>query len=173
MEMFRKRQQELAAKAKQGQGTAQQGAPAQPGPAAIAGAPGSTRQQASRGSGRAGFLGAAFSFSEVIGIAEGPEQPSNGQWRIGAAKVSRLMLRHVAEAEHAIAQILEQFGNLRVSQRLIGLVGQQVLFRNISHVLGLGVLRQEMVERLILGGPDVGMDLYHSSVLAKVGPHRR
>ena len=32
MEMFRKRQQELAAKAKQGQGTAQQGAPAQPAP---------------------------------------------------------------------------------------------------------------------------------------------
>jgi len=32
MEMFRKRQQELAAKAKQGQGTAEQGAPAQPAP---------------------------------------------------------------------------------------------------------------------------------------------
>jgi len=39
--------------------------------------------------------------------------------------------------------------------RLAGIVGQEVLLRDIGHVFGFRILRQQVVERLVLVRPDV------------------
>ena len=52
-------------------------------------------------------------------------------------------------------QILEQLGHLRMAQRLVGRVGHEVLLRHIGDVLGVGVLGEQMIEGLVLVGPDV------------------
>ena len=45
--------------------------------------------------------------------------------------------------------------HLRMAQRLVRGVGHEVLLRHIGDVLGVGVLREQMIEGLILVGSDV------------------
>ena len=45
--------------------------------------------------------------------------------------------------------LLEQVCDLRMPHRLAGVVGQQILFRNVSHVLGFFVLSKQVIKWLI------------------------
>ena len=55
----------------------------------------------------------------------------------------------------ALVEGLEQQRGLRMSNGLAGLVWQQVLFRHIGHVGTLVVFGEQMVERLVLRGAAV------------------
>ena len=48
----------------------------------------------------------------------------------------------------------ENLVDLRVANRIAGRVGQQVLLRDIGDIFGFGILREEMVERLVLARAD-------------------
>ena len=57
-----------------------------------------------------------------------------------------------------------------MAHRLAGLVGQKVLLRDIGDVFGLGILGEQMIERLVLRGRiSSGIAWYQSSVFAKIG----
>src|SRR5262245_3231454 len=64
----------------------------------------------------------------------------------------------VQKAVGAVLANVEQLGDLRVAQRLARVVGEQILLRDVGDVLGLGVLGEQMVERLILLWPRLGRD---------------
>jgi hypothetical protein len=69
-------------------------------------------------------------------------------------RISPLVLLHEAAAIDATFQIVEKFRNLRVAQRLPGCVRDEVLLRNIGYVFSFLVFGEQVVERLILAGPD-------------------
>ena len=58
-----------------------------------------------------------------------------------------------------------------MAQRLVGLVRQEVLLRDIGDVLGVRVLGEQMVDTAgpWLGRTSLGIEAYHSSVFEKVG----
>ena len=68
---------------------------------------------------------------------------------------ARSVLLQEAKAEDAVLQILEQLRHLRMAQRLVGGVGHEVLLRHIGDIFGVGVLREQVIEGLILVGPDL------------------
>jgi hypothetical protein len=68
------------------------------------------------------------------------------------------MLLDEAETEHAIPKILEELGDLRMPQRLVGFVGQEILLRDIGHILGVRVLGKKMLVGLVLGRPHILRD---------------
>src|SRR5687767_10121578 len=70
--------------------------------------------------------------------------------RIGAGARS---VRRLAAPVEALLEAAEKVAHLRVPHRLAAVVGQKVLLRHIGDVLGLGVLGEEVIERLVLGGP--------------------
>jgi invasion protein IalB len=53
---------------------------------------------------------------------------------------------------------LEHFGDVRVADRLAGSVGQQVLLGDVGDVLRFLVLREQVIEGLVLVRPDLGRD---------------
>ena len=62
------------------------------------------------------------------------------------------------QEEGAVAAVLvlaEQLVDLRVAQRLPGLVGQEVLLRHVGDVLGVGVLGEQVIVGLVLVGADL------------------
>ena len=62
------------------------------------------------------------------------------------------------QEQRAIAAVLvlgEQLGELRMPQRLAGLVGQQVLLGDVGDVFGLRVLREQVIEGLLLVRADL------------------
>ena len=68
------------------------------------------------------------------------------------------MDRGRARAIAALAVFDENFGDLRMAHRLAAVVGQKVLLGDIGDVFGFVVLREQMIERLILMRPDLGRD---------------
>ena len=89
-----------------------------------------------------------------------PPRPSSKRRTTGPAFFTRVPPdRSVGDAcADAIATAavdLEHLVDLGVPQRLAGHVGQEVLLRDVGDVFGLLVLGEEMVERLVLRGPDL------------------
>ena len=82
-----------------------------------------------------------------------------------AASAARLA-RDVVAALH----FLEEMRHLRVRHRLAGLVGQQVLLRDIGDVGGLRVLGQQVIEWLVAARTDLLGD--RRQPLLGVGEHR-
>src|SRR5712671_104621 len=64
--------------------------------------------------------------------------------------------RRIARPVAAFVVADENLCDLRVSQRLAGIVGQQVLLGYIGDVFGFGVLGEQMVIGLILVGTHLG-----------------
>lgn len=60
------------------------------------------------------------------------------------------------QAIGAIKGTIEHIGDLRMTNLLAGIVRDEVLLRHISNILALRVLREKMVEGLILPRPHVG-----------------
>src|SRR5436190_7464342 len=58
--------------------------------------------------------------------------------------------RRIARTIAAGFILHEDLGDLRVPDRLAGLVRQQVLFGNVGDVFGFRILGEQMIERLIL-----------------------
>jgi hypothetical protein len=50
-----------------------------------------------------------------------------------------------------LVHVVEQLGDLRVVHRLTRGIDEQVLLGHIGHIVGLGVLGEQMVEGLVLG----------------------
>jgi hypothetical protein len=48
----------------------------------------------------------------------------------------------------------EELGDLGMAHRAAGIIDQQVLLRDIGDVFGFLVLREQVIERLVLLGPD-------------------
>jgi two-component sensor histidine kinase len=92
------------------------------------------------------------------GIGRGPARPpvrrrENGrQSAAPAVSVQHRVARPVA----AFVIAHENLCDLRVPQRLTGVVGQQVLFRHIRHVFRLRIFGEQMIIRLILVRADLG-----------------
>jgi hypothetical protein len=55
----------------------------------------------------------------------------------------------------AASQFLEEVRHLRVRHRLAGLVGQQVLFRDVGDIGRLRVLGQQVIKRLVAARADI------------------
>jgi len=80
-----------------------------------------------------------------------PEPPSiSGRRDLVADSVPQAILTFIER--------FEQQRRLRVSDRLAGLVREEVLLRDVGHVAALIILGKEVVERLILMGPNVLWD---------------
>ena len=65
------------------------------------------------------------------------------------------------QKQRAVAAVLvlgEELGELRVAQRLARLVGQQVLLGDVGDVLGVGVLREQVIVGLVLVRADILRD---------------
>ena len=69
-----------------------------------------------------------------------------------------LVQRGIARAIAARLVLHENLGDLRMPDRLAGIVGQQILLRDIGDVFGFGILGEQMIERLILVRPDFFRD---------------
>src|SRR5271169_4900168 len=69
-----------------------------------------------------------------------------------------LVDRRGARPIAALAVFHEDFRDLRMPHRLAGSVRQEILLGNVGDVFGYVVLREQMVERLILMRPDFGRD---------------
>ena len=67
----------------------------------------------------------------------------------------RLVRDPGAKLVGAVVEAFEDHRRLRVTHGLAGLVGQQVLLGNIGDIGVVVVLGQQVVERLVLGRPDV------------------
>ena len=78
--------------------------------------------------------------------------------RKGAERPTRLVRVGGAFAVGAVVVDLEHFGNLRVVHRLGRGVRKQVLFGDVRNVIGGVVLGEQVVEGLVLDGPDLLRD---------------
>src|SRR4051812_10223017 len=73
--------------------------------------------------------------------------------RLGMTQYSKskaLIQRGIARPVAAGFVLDENLGDLRMPDRLAGIVGQKVLLRNIGDVFGLRVLGEQVIERLVL-----------------------
>src|SRR5258708_913656 len=92
---------------------------------------------------------APFLLVWFVGFGGGPPEA------LGRARGKRrLIQRRVARAVAARLVLDENLRDLRMPDRLAGLVRQQVLFGDIGDVFGFRVFREQMIERLILVRPD-------------------
>src|SRR5262245_41435555 len=73
---------------------------------------------------------------------------------IGASSVRFEGLEPVGALDRAF----EHLWHHGVAARLAGLVGQQVLLRDVGDIGGAVVLGQQVIERLVLVGPDLFRD---------------
>src|SRR5882762_9741515 len=71
-----------------------------------------------------------------------------------ASSVQQRIARPVA----ALVVLLEYLRHLRMPQRLARGIGQEVLLGDISNVFALRVLREQMIERLVLVRAHLGRD---------------
>src|SRR5262249_46433846 len=62
----------------------------------------------------------------------------------------------IAPPVGAALVLFEHLGDLRVAHRLAGGVEEQVLLGHVGDVLGLRVLCEQMIERLVLARPPIG-----------------
>src|SRR5262245_32424829 len=69
-----------------------------------------------------------------------------------------LIQLRIARTKRAALVALEDFGDLRMPDWGAGIIGQKILLRHIGDVLGLGVLREQVIERLILAWAHLGRD---------------
>src|SRR6266540_338893 len=65
-----------------------------------------------------------------------------------------LVQRRIARAIAARLVLHEDLGDLRMPDRLVGIVRQQVLFGDIGDVFGLRIFREQVIERLVLVRPN-------------------
>src|SRR3954471_2908166 len=86
-----------------------------------------------------------------VNRGEGDRPFSSSRPSPGPGSVPVLALQPVA----ALGIGIEQAGYGRMIYRLVALVGEQVLLADIGGVAGLPILGQKVVERLVLGRPDV------------------
>src|SRR6185503_7212115 len=105
--------------------------------------------------------GSAFSPS-VFGCGGGLRGRRPSKWRGVAKGVGRDVVppsvRGAATPIDALLEAAEEIAHLRVSHRLAAVVRKQILLRDIGDVLGLLVLREQMIEGLVLCRADLFRD---------------
>ncbi len=148
MEMFRKRQADLAAKAAEASTRCDRR-----GSASRRSASGSGRECLNGGTEEAGSRDALRHRRDCPGFQKAASV-SRAAFRFAMGSARSVLLQE-AEAEDAVFQILEQLGHLRMAQRLVGGIGHQVLLRHVGDVFGVGVLGEQVIERLILVGSNI------------------
>lgn len=55
----------------------------------------------------------------------------------------------------AVLRADEHFIDLRMADRIAGCIGQKILLRDIGDILGFGIFREKMIERLVLVRADL------------------
>ena len=102
-----------------------------------------------------GAGGARQSGGEVSAASFDKTQKAPEQGAFFVAGEGLLVQRRIARAIAARLVLHEDLGDLRMPDRLAGIVRQQVLFGDIGDVFGLRIFREQVIERLVLVRPNL------------------